>query len=108
MEVFITAALVTIITILLFIGIIIYGAFAWGYVAYIIYDWFILSQFTELPVIYWWQFAGIMFFVNCFVHSTDLSYFKDEIKDTKKGLFNSLARPWMVLIGAWLFKIIIL
>jgi hypothetical protein len=84
-----------------------YSAFAWGYVASVVYQWFILPQFNDLPQIEWWQFAGIMFLVNCFVHSST-HYFKDEVKDPKNGAITSLLSPWILMASAWVFKIIIL
>jgi hypothetical protein len=93
--------------VLLIVGLVLYSAFAWGYVASIIYKWFILSQFTELPVITWWQFAGIMFFINCFIHTANTHYFKEEVKDNTTGLTISLLSPWLMLFGAWIFKVIL-
>lgn len=93
--------------ILLIIALTLYNSFSWGYVASIIYKWFILSQFVNLPDIKWWQFSGIMFFINCFIHNTTSSYIKEENLDTSKGLRSSLILPWIVLLSAWIFKIII-
>lgn len=89
---------------LLTIAIVLYNSFSWGYVASVIYKWFILTQFADLPSIEWWQFAGIMFFINCFIHNTTTFYLKDEVKDNKRGLILSLISPWMALLGAWIFK----
>lgn len=81
---------------------VIYGAFAWGYVASVIYGWFILTTFPQAPVLTWVQLAGIMFLVNCFVHNTTTNYIKKEYKDETVA---SLIAPWLTLLGAWIFKI---
>jgi hypothetical protein len=86
---------------------VIYQSFAWGYVALIIYNWFLLPTFTTLPVLTWQELAGIMFFINCFVHNTTTAYIKDEYKDSKGGLTISILAPWLTLLGAWIFKIIL-
>lgn len=94
---------------LIFVATVFYISFAWGYVASVIYSWFILPIFPDLPHFTWIQLAGIMFFVNCFVHSsTTHAYLKDEIKDKNKGIDAQLAAPWILLLGAWLFKNFIL
>jgi len=55
----------------------------------------------------WWQLAGIMFFVNCFVHNSK-THIKKEFKDDNTAWGVILLSPWMVLLGAWIFKVIIL
>jgi hypothetical protein len=89
------------------VGLVLYSSFAWGYVASVIYQWFILTQFPDLPAIHWWQFAGIMFFINCFIHTSNTHYFKKEVKDNTTGLFIALLSPWLLLFGAWIFKVIL-
>lgn len=86
---------------------VIYGAFSWGYVASIIYAWFIIPTFPNAPELMWWQLAGIMFFVNCFVHNSSVHYMKDEYKDETNGFIVFFIGPWLTLLGAWIFKIII-
>ncbi len=92
-------------TILAIVILVMYSSFSWGYVASIVYKWFILSQFTQLPQIQWWQFAGIMFFINCFIHNSTRHYLKDEVKNNKTGMVTSILSPWLLLFSAWLFKI---
>jgi hypothetical protein len=87
---------------------IIYSSFSWGYVASIIYSWFILPIFTNAPILTWVQLAGIMFLVNCFVHSdSSIHYMKKEVKNEYTGLTTSILSPWLTLFGAWIFKILI-
>lgn len=102
MEILLTVTLFVIITGVL----VIYNAFAWGYVASVIYGWFLQTQFSVLPDMQWWQFAGIMFLINCFVHNGNY-VFKNELKDTKNTVVGGLLGPWMTLFAAWLFNVII-
>lgn len=82
-----------------------YQTFAWGYVASIIYAWFVIPTFPHAPVLTWTQLAGVMFLVNCFVHSdTSLSYLKSEYKDNTNGFITSILSPWLTLFSAWIFK----
>ncbi len=96
-----------ILAILIFSILMLYQSFAWGYVASVLYSWFVTSYFTEAPILYWWHFAGFMFIANCFIHS-DTHHFKDEIKDKTTGAVSSIIAPWVLLFAAWVFKIIIL
>jgi len=85
---------------------ILYSSFAWGYVSSVIYTWFIIPVFTNAPTLTWLQLAGIMFFINCFVHNGNtLAYLKDEVKDTLTGTITSIIAPFLVLFGAWIFKV---
>ena len=100
-------ALLALIGVLALIPILVlYSSFAWGYVASIIYRWFILIIFPTAPHLTWIQLAGIMFLVNCFVHDSTITVLKDEIKDKKAMWINTLIRPWAVLLAASLFKTI--
>lgn len=86
---------------------VIYSAFSWGYVASIIYTWFILPTFPDAPTLLWWELAGIMFFINCFVHESAKDTIKKEYKEEYSGLIGVIIHPWLVLLGAWIFKILI-
>ena len=48
----------------------IYNIFSWGYVATVIYQWFIVPIYPEAPPLTWMEFGGIMIFLDCFIHST--------------------------------------
>ena len=101
----------SILTVIFAMGLVIlliaYSSFAWGYVASIMYKWFIISLFPTLPILLWWQFAGIMFFVNCFVHSGQTHNFKDDVLDKQKGITTNLLAPWISLLCAYIFKLIL-
>jgi hypothetical protein len=51
------------------------------------------------------QYAGIMFFINCFVHTGDNSDIKDEYKNNTFTLIKLLFNPWFLLFGAWFLKL---
>lgn len=101
-----TIFLTLVFTILLIPFLVLYLSFSWGFVASIIYSWFITPVFPNSPDLNWMQFAGIMFFINCFVHSSTSAYIKDECKDSTNGFTTSVLSPWMLLLGAWIFKIV--
>jgi hypothetical protein len=86
---------------------VLYSSFAWGFVATKMYGWFVLTVFPELPDITWYQFAGFMFFIGCFVRLTGV-HIKDEYQDTSKYWTTIGLGPWLMLFGGWLFKTIIL
>lgn len=100
-------ALLTLIGVVFLIPLlVIYQSFAWGYVASVIYTWFIIPTFPNVPELLWWQLAEIMFFVNCFVHDGTKNWIKKEYRDETNGLWISLGNPWLLLLGAWIFKVV--
>lgn len=84
---------------------VIYSSFSWGYVATVIYSWFVLPLFPDLHVFTWLEFAGIMFFVSCFV-SPPAKEIKDEYKDSVSIWANAILNPWVLLLAAWIFHFI--
>ena len=94
-------------SILLIFGLLIYTTFAWGFVASIIYGWFVLPIFPDAPTLNWLELAGLMFVVRCFIHPPN-DQIKDEYKDNTSSMITGLILPWTLLFGAWLFKIIFL
>ena len=83
---------------------VLYSSFAWGYVATIIYSWFILPLFPNLPLFTWLQFAGIMMFVNCFI-KLSANNIKKEYKDEQANWTNVLLNPWLALLAAWILHL---
>ena len=85
---------------------ILYSSFSWGYVATIISSWFILPIFPQVSELTWIQYAGIMFFINCFVHgSSTANNIKKEYQDEKNSLIIQLIAPWLTLLGAWILHL---
>lgn len=83
---------------------VLYSSFAWGYVATVIYSWFILPLFPNLPLFTWLQFAGIMIFVNCFVKPS-INNIKKEYKDEQANWTSILLNPWLALLAAWILHL---
>lgn len=91
---------------ILFIAAIVYNTFSVGFVASILYKWFILSYFPMFPEIGWIQFAGIFLFLNSIIPTTSV-HLKEEYKLEHSEWFPYLS-PWLLLFAAWIFKIIFL
>ena len=85
-------------------GAVIYSTFAWGYVCFKFWYWFILPIFPNLPNLDFWQCIGIMFFIHLF--KTHVSESKDETsKSSKYGkLIGAILTPWILLLIASFFK----
>lgn len=84
----------------------IYNAFAWGYVNYLLYNWFILPSIM-LPKFTILEFIGFTLFISTLIRS-----FNPLIKDKYKEKFSirfiiPIISPWFSLICAWLIKIIL-
>jgi hypothetical protein len=80
--------------------IILYNCFSWGFVASKIASWYIIPLFPEFPVLTWVEYAGIMFFVSCFINTNKTSI-KDEFRDDIAALAGNLINPWLTLLSAW-------
>jgi hypothetical protein len=96
-------------TILAFLGIlflipfiVLYSTFSWGYVAVIFWSWFIIPLFPNLPLFTWFQFAGIMFMIGCFIRPSYKTV-KKEYKDEVTEWVSTIISPWLTLLGGWIF-----
>jgi hypothetical protein len=96
------AIIAILIGVALVIGLILYDAFSWGFVASKFYVWFILSAFPVLPAIGYLQFVGIMIFLSV-IMPKHVDTAKTET-DNKKSIM-LIFSPWISLIIGWLFKI---
>jgi hypothetical protein len=85
---------------LLYPFLVLYNAFSWGYVASVLYTWFVVSVFPEIIVFKWWEFAGFMFFITCFTYKSNSS------KVSVVSFSNSILNPWILLLSAWIFTFI--
>jgi hypothetical protein len=85
--------------------IIMYSALAWGYVLSILYGWFIIPIFPQLPHdIPLMGFIGIAVFVGAITHKTSTSI-KDEYKDKSYQWVDVFLSPWLTLFGAWVIHL---
>jgi hypothetical protein len=98
--------LILIVSILL----IIYSTFSIGFVASILYKWFIFSYFVtyfpNLPEIGWIQFACFYLFLNSILPTPSV-HLKKEYTTEGSEWFPFIS-PWLLLLIAWIFKIIFL
>ena len=94
------------ILLLLFV-LVIYNSFAWGFVAKIIAGWYIIPLFPQFPDLTILQYAGIMFFIGCLVHSSNNLDIKSEYREESyKTFIRSSLKPWLLLLAAWLLHLI--
>lgn len=77
-----------------------YNSISWGIVAKIIVSWYIIPLFPQFPVLSVLQYAGIMFFINCFIHIPAIEI-KDEYKENNQSVY-ILLKPWLLLFCAWI------
>ena len=79
-----------------------YSAFSWGYVTHMLYNWFILSSFSNLPHFTTLQFIGFSFFLNTLIRSTP-THLKDEYSNKQAFWGYMILGPWFVLVLGWAF-----
>jgi hypothetical protein len=94
--------LFTFIIVFLFV---LYSCFSWGYVTTVIADWYIYPIFDSFPKLKWYEYAGISFFIHCFIHQYQ-SDVKSEYRNKYEKSILLLISPWMLLLGAWMFLFI--
>ena len=91
--------------ILIVLGVIVYNAFAWGYVASVFYGWFVLPSFPTLPHFGYVEFIGFLLFIGVMTHKSSTNI-KDEYKDTGMDTLQLLIGPWISLFLGWLVHIV--
>lgn len=79
----------------LFVIIIVYNSFSWGFVTYKFYNWFVLPAIAGLPHFSILEFVGFMLFLGAFIGRKSTTMVKDEYRE--KGT------EWLILvIGPWI------
>jgi hypothetical protein len=87
----------------------IYGAFAYGFVVYKMWYWFLTPVFTTLPHISLYQAIGIGLFIGLFRNSMSPEYeFKGETLKEKTKWGTMILFPWFTLGAAYLIKCVFL
>lgn len=81
--------------------VILYSAFAWGFVVSKFYLWFILPVFPSLPYFSILQFIGFLLFLSA-VMPKHYSGLKDEYEDKSKIWSYGLLNPWITLTIGYL------
>jgi hypothetical protein len=93
---------------LMFIALI-YGAFAYGFVVYKMYYWFLLPVFINLPHISVYEGIGIGLFIGLFRSNSSHDYeYKGETLKEKTKWSTIILLPWFTLGAAYLIKCIFL
>src|SRR6478736_6628694 len=77
MEVLLT--IIAIVAIIAFF--VLYSAFAWGYVLFKFWYWFLLPVFPNVPHIYFLQAVGLMFVIGLFKNQVQQQGVKKELRD---------------------------
>lgn len=95
-----TALIAIIVLCCITIGTLLYSSFAWGFVLYKFYTWFVLPVFTSFPVINVWEAIGLMLVISLFKSNTT-SLIKDEYRDTKTENWGTFITPWLLLLIGW-------
>ena len=100
----VVAGLLTPFIMVLFIPICLYFAFASGYTATCIWEWFIVPQ--GAPVLPWKFFAAVMLLVGLLRSKWPLAEPEDK-RDTATKVaqaFGVIVAPWASLLAAWVLK----
>lgn len=90
-------------------GLIIYNAFAWGFVLYKFYYWFLIPVFPELPPIDFYEAVGLMICVGLFDRQNPTDYkTSDGVKIEKdENWVVSILTPWIVLLVVMFVRLFI-
>ena len=96
-----------VLALIIFLLIIGYTSFSWGFVVHKFYYWFILPMLPTWQHFDIIQFIAIMFFVSCFHRNTSLIV-KDEYRKKEQEWILLFVGPWIMLFTGWVFKLIFL
>lgn len=85
----------------------IYGAFAWGFLLYKFWYWFILPVFPALTHITFYQAVGLWFFISLF-KGLDYSAYNQHNKDKDEQGYKDFEKVklWSGILGPWLLLLI--
>ena len=97
--------LAIIIVIAVLAGAVLYGAYSWGYVLYMFYDWFVIPVFPFLPDLNYNQAIGLMLVVMLLRGGR---YNPDKVDETERQKWEKFAgvilAPWIMLVMGWFIK----
>jgi len=85
-----------------------YLAFSWGYVCNVLYYWFIIPVFPNLPLLTITQCIGIVLFLSIFKSHSNTSYnkeFKEKYVDEAATYSNIILQPWVILFSSYIIKL---
>ncbi len=91
----------------------VYNAFAWGWVAYKFWYWFLIPVFPMVPHVTFVQVVGLLFF-TVFFKSNLVAGYKGKLNKTTEiklesdtNWIGTLITPWFTLFIAWLIKFLL-
>lgn len=85
---------------------IVYNAFAWGYIIHALYNWFVLTALPDLPHFTIVEFIGFSLFLRA-IMPVSTTYLKDEYENKSVKWVATILGPWIILCFSWLIKLII-
>jgi len=89
------------------IGLYIYGVFSWGFVCLQLYNWFVLPLGIQgLPVLSLVQMMGVYVFLKAIGYHSS-THIKDEYRDKTLLYASALLGPWLILLFAYLLRLIV-
>jgi len=94
----------SIIALILGVGVVallvLYNSFSWGYVTFMLYNWFILPSFPASPHFSILAFVGFNLFLNAIIRSSS-SHIKSEYQNQTAQWTTILLAPWLTLFISW-------
>lgn len=95
---------------LIFVAVIVYSSFSWGFVLFKFWYWFLIPVFSTAPQIDYWQGVGLMFLIGLFKSHKAKVDIKDEFIKEEERLNVRVANflsPWIVLLIGFIIHLII-
>jgi hypothetical protein len=85
---------------------VLYSGFAWGFVCYHFWYWFLLPIFPNLPQVTFLQCVGLLFFISLFKNNSSVQI-KKEFQDNPSTFLTLILAPWMALLVGYFFRSLI-
>lgn len=90
-----------------FVGLYVYGVFSWAFVCLKLYNWFVLPLGIQgLPTLSLVQMMGLYVFLKAIGHHSNI-HLKDEYKDKEMLYAYTIFTPWVILLMAYLLRLIV-
>lgn len=83
-----------------------YGAFSWGYVSLKAYNWFILTNWINMPNFTLIEIISIKLVIGVFFTQSQV-HLKKEFKDEAGFWFSFIFLPWITLVLLWILNLFI-
>jgi hypothetical protein len=88
------------------VALILYSAFAWGFITYKFYHWFLLPVFEQLPVVGYLEAVSLSMVLTLF-NKTQMPQLNKELysESSSTRILSSMLLPWIVLGGGYLISL---